>query len=124
MTTTHLDTPPGHAGRDTATPPRSGTLTATRLKVTVVLNASELRAITAPMDQRAVLHIKLPKRTITADIASKSLRKAQSAIRDADADNLALVLQGHLVADEMDCGGRPHPTVEGGKTDATNDPPD
>jgi hypothetical protein len=43
------------------------------------------------------LLIRVPDRTGTAEIAAKSLRKAQSAI-EAGADNLALVLQGHLVA--------------------------
>ena len=42
------------------------------------------------------MRIRLPHRTITAEIAAKSLRKAQTAIREAGADNIALVLQGHL----------------------------
>jgi hypothetical protein len=33
---------------------------------------------------------------VTAEIASKSLRKIQTAIREAGADNIALVLQGRL----------------------------
>jgi hypothetical protein len=96
--------------RDSAKPPhpRPGTLTATRLKV-----------ITAPMsNQRAVLHIRLPGRTVTADIAVKSLRKAQSAIREAGADNLAFVL-GPPHRRRHDRRGRPLRTAEGGKTDAT-----
>jgi hypothetical protein len=32
---------------------------------------------------RISLRIRLPERTLTADIAAKSLRKAQTAIRDA-----------------------------------------
>jgi len=40
----------------------------------------------------------LRDRPLTAEIAAKSLRKAQTAIRETGADNIALVLQGHLVA--------------------------
>jgi hypothetical protein len=87
--------PPRHG----TIPPRPGTLTAARLKVTLTLNAAELLAITASKGKpRITLRIRLPDRTITAEIAAKSLRKAQTAIREAGADNIALVLQGHLVA--------------------------
>ena len=64
-----------------------------------MLNASEMLAINAPEGKpRNVLRIRLPDRTVTADIADKTLRKAQAAIRDVGSDNLALVLQGRLVA--------------------------
>jgi hypothetical protein len=83
-------------------PPRPGTLTAGRLKVTLVLNATELLGITAPEGKPGVvLRIRLPERTLTADIAAKSLRKAQTAIRDIGADNIALVLQGRLTAGDV-----------------------
>jgi hypothetical protein len=61
------------AGRDTAHGGslRSGTLAAARLKVTTTLNAP---------------------------IANKPLRKAQTVIHDAGADNIALVLQGRPIA--------------------------
>jgi hypothetical protein len=50
-----------------ATQPSS--LTATRLKITIVLNAAELAAIPVPQGKpRAVLRIKLPERLLTADI--------------------------------------------------------
>ena len=100
----------GHAGRDAAYPsPRPGrltlpsTLTASRLKITVVLNAAEIAAVRAPQTngtdkQRVTLRIRLPDRTITAEIAAKSLRKAQTAIREAGADAILLMLQGQLIA--------------------------
>jgi len=76
-----------------------GMPTAQRLKVTTTLNAAELLAIPAPEGRpRLTLRIRLPDRTITAEIAAKSLRKAQTAIREADADNIALVLQGRFIA--------------------------
>jgi hypothetical protein len=43
----------------------------------------------------------LPDRKLTADIATKSLRKAQTAIREAGADGVALVLQGCLLEGDI-----------------------
>ena len=79
-----------------------GTLAAARLKVTTTLNATELLAIN-PTDgkPRVSLRIRLPDRIVTAEIASKSLRKAQTAIHDAEADSIALVLQGRLIAGDV-----------------------
>lgn len=39
----------------------------------------------------------MPDRKLSADIAAKSLRKAQAAIREAGVDGVALVLRGCLV---------------------------
>ena len=79
--------------------PRSGTLTAERLRIALTLNAAELNAIKAPKDKpRITLQIRLPNRTLIAEIAAKSLHKAQTAIREAGADNIALVLQGRFIA--------------------------
>ena len=92
--------PPPSLGREQSPPLRlPGTLTASRLKVTTVLNATELLAVPAPEGKpRITLRIRLPDRTITAEIAAKSLRKAQNAMREAGADGIVTVLQGHLVA--------------------------
>jgi hypothetical protein len=77
-------------------------LTASRLKVTVVLNAAELLTVPAPEGKpRVTLRIALPSRTVTADIAAKSLRKTQTVIREAGADNVAVILQGHLIAGDV-----------------------
>jgi hypothetical protein len=100
---------PGHDSRDAAKPaPRAstltlpGTLTTARLKVTTILNAAELLAIKSPKDRpRITLRIRLPDRTIAAEIAAKSLRKAQATIPEAGADNIALALQGRLIAGDM-----------------------
>ena len=79
-----------------------GTLTAARLKVSLTLNAAELLAVPAPAGQpRITLRIRLPGRILTAEIATKSLRRAQTAIREVGADNIALVLQGHLIIDAI-----------------------
>jgi hypothetical protein len=103
---------PSHPRRDAAKPnprpgtltlpPRPGTLTAARLKVTTTLNADELLAVPGPESKpRITLRIRLPDRTVTAEIAAKSLRKAQAVIRDAGADNIVLLLQGRLVAGDV-----------------------
>jgi hypothetical protein len=95
---TTVRVPPPRADTLTAQP-RPDTLTAARLKVTLTLNAAELNAITVLNGEpRIAFRIRLPDRTITAEIATKSLRKAQTAIRETGADKIALVLQGHLVA--------------------------
>jgi hypothetical protein len=74
-------------------------LTAARLKVTTTLDATELLAITAPDGKpRIILNIRFPERTVTADIAAKSLRKADTAIREAGVDNITPILQGRLAA--------------------------
>jgi hypothetical protein len=92
-TTLHLKVP---------VPAAVGTLTAARLKVTTVLDAGELLAVSAPDGvSRVRLRIQLPERTVTADIAAKSLRKAQATVRALGADSVVLLLQGHLAAGEV-----------------------
>jgi hypothetical protein len=82
-------------------PPRT-TLTAKRRKVTLVLDANGLLAVPAADGKaRATLRIGLPDRKLTADIAAKSLRKAQAAIREAGAAAVTLILQGCLVERDM-----------------------
>ena len=77
-------------------------LSATKLKVTVVLRPNELLTVPAPEGTpRVTLTVALPDRTVKADIATKSLRRAQTAIREAGADNVAVILQGALVAGDV-----------------------
>jgi len=79
-----------------------GTLNAKRLKVTTTLDAVELLGIAAPDGKpRVTLHIRLPDRLVTAEVAAKSLCKAQTAIRNAGPDNIAVLLQGNLVAGDV-----------------------
>jgi hypothetical protein len=76
-------------------------LTATLPKVSLTLNAAELLAVAAPEGRpQLTLRIGLPGRFVTAEIATKSLRKAQRAISEVGADNVALVLHGHLTTDD------------------------
>lgn len=77
-------------------------LSAKKMKITVVLDAAELLAVPTPEGKpRITLRIQLPDRVVTADIAAKSLRKAQAAIREHGAENVACILQGSLVGDAI-----------------------
>jgi hypothetical protein len=71
-------------------------LNAKALKVTMVLNPAEVAAVPAPATSRVKLSIDVDGRCVTADIASKSLRKAQATIAEHGADNVAAILQGKL----------------------------
>jgi hypothetical protein len=94
-------------------------LTTSRVKVSPTFNAFELLTVPAPEGRpRVALRIGLPRRFVTAEIAAKS-RKAQTAIREAGADNIALVLQGHLTAAQPKTpppgGSMTHPGVTMGR---------
>jgi hypothetical protein len=52
-------------------------------------------------EPRVGLRIRLPDRRLSADIATKSLREAQAAIRNAGADAVALILQGSHVEGDV-----------------------
>jgi hypothetical protein len=71
-------------------------LTARSLKCTLVLNAAELAAQADPVGTRVVLAVEVGGRTLAADIAAKSLRKAKATIAEHGADHVALILQGKL----------------------------
>ena len=78
------------------------TLNGRALKVTIVLNPAELIALPVPDGSpRVILKIAASGRTITADIAAKSLRKAQATIREAGADGCAAIIQGKLEANNV-----------------------
>ena len=77
-------------------------LSASKLKVTTILRAEEVLAVSVADGQaRVVLEIKLPDCVVKADIAAKSLRRAQAAIRDSGPDGVVLVLQGSLVGGDI-----------------------
>jgi hypothetical protein len=67
------------------------------LKVTAVLEAAELLDVAVPDGKpRLVLTIRLPDGTVTADLNSKSVRRAVAAIREQGAEAVAAILQGRL----------------------------
>jgi hypothetical protein len=77
-------------------------ITAKNLKVTVVLDPSELAALTVPDGQpRFPLVIRLPDRTVSADLNPKSVRKAISTINAAGPDGVAVIIQGKLLSGDV-----------------------
>jgi hypothetical protein len=76
-------------------------LTAKNLKCTVVLDPAEVAALGVPATARIVLRIKVAdgNRTVTADIAAKSLRKAKAVIAEHGAGGVAAIIQGKLSGD-------------------------
>jgi hypothetical protein len=83
-------------------------LTARVLKVTVVLDPAEVAKLTVPDQPRMTLSIQGGgeirvggERVVTADLASKSVRKAQAAIREHGAEAMVVVLQGKLIAGDQ-----------------------
>ncbi len=76
-------------------------ITAKALKVALVLDPAAIAAFRlSPGDIRTVLSISVAGRVVTADIATKSIRKAAAAIGEHGADGVACVLQGKLQADD------------------------
>jgi hypothetical protein len=73
-------------------------MSARTLKCTLLLEASEL--VDPGGSARVSLQISVAgDRTVTADVASKSVRKCRAVIAEHGADNVALVLQGKLMDD-------------------------
>ncbi|SRR6266446_6187975 len=73
--------------------------TARKLKITTVIDAvpfAALRAIPDNAPARVDITIAVAGRTVTADIATKSVRKAVKTLTENGADNVVLILQGAL----------------------------
>jgi hypothetical protein len=81
-------------------------LTGRALKVTVVLDPAEIGALAVPGQPRVALRVNAGGRVVSAEVASKSLRKAISLIRETGADGCVVLLQGKLAADNavQECG--------------------
>jgi hypothetical protein len=71
-------------------------------KVVIVLNADELLGLEIPNGQpRFMLAIRLPDgRAVAADLSAKSVRRAIAATHENGPDNVTLILQGKLGADD------------------------
>jgi hypothetical protein len=75
----------------------SPTVTGRALKATIVLNSAEIAALRVPDGQpRTTLWIKVAGRDVSAEIATKSLRKAIATIREAGVDGCVAMIQGKL----------------------------
>ena len=89
------------------------------LKITIPLDAAEVRALPDPGGQaRSQLAIACEGKVYTADIATKALRKAKGVIGANGAENVFVMVQGKLKGNEIiDCGlvaqvKTPKPSVE------------
>ena len=72
------------------------------LKVVAVLDPRELLDLVVPDGrQRLGLTIRLPDRTVTADLNAKSVRRAINVIREYGPDAVAAIVQGRLVGSEI-----------------------
>ena len=82
------------------------TLSARSLKITVPLDAMEVKALPDPGGQaRCQLAITCDGKVYIADIATKALRKAKATIAASGADNVFVLVQGKLKGNEIvDCG--------------------
>jgi hypothetical protein len=74
------------------------TTSAKKLKVTAVLDAAPFRNIPDSAPPRIELAIAVDGRTVTADIATKSVRKASKTLAEHGADGVVLLIQGVLTA--------------------------
>jgi hypothetical protein len=83
-------------------------LTTRALKCIVVLDPVEIEAIDPGVVARVIFNIRLAdgSRTVTADIAAKSLRKVQAAIAEHGPDGIAVIIQGKLGRGDvlLECG--------------------
>ena len=78
------------------------TVTARALKVTAVLDAAAVAILPAPDGQaRSDLIIDCEGKTYTANIATKSLRKAKTIVATNGATNVVVLVQGRLRGDEI-----------------------
>jgi hypothetical protein len=72
------------------------------LKVVAVLDPRELLDLVVPDGrQRLGLTIRLPDRTVIADLSAKSVRRAINVIREYGPDAVAAIVQGRLVGSEI-----------------------
>jgi hypothetical protein len=71
------------------------------LKVTAVLDPTEVTALPDPTTARTMLRIQVAGRIVTADVAAKALRKAKATIAQHGPSEVAVIVQGKLVGDSV-----------------------
>lgn len=85
------------------------TTTARKLKITAVLESAPFVKMGVPPDtapSRTAITVAVGGRTVTADIATKAVRKAVKALQEHGAENVTLLLQGELNAkNEVESAG-------------------
>jgi hypothetical protein len=73
--------------------------TACKLRTIVVMNAAPFAQMGMPPDtapSRTTVVVSIAGRTVTADLSTKSIRRAVKALQEHGPDNITLVLQGAL----------------------------
>ncbi len=78
------------------------TTTARKLKVTMMIDAAPFAALRAIPDNapaRTDVTVAVGDRIVTADLATKSVRKAVKTLTEHGPDNVVLILQGVLASD-------------------------
>jgi hypothetical protein len=82
---------------------------AKKLKVTLVLESAPFVQMGVPPDNaptRTIISVNVGGRTVTADIATKAVRKTVKQLLEHGAQNVTLLLQGELNAkDEVESAG-------------------
>lgn len=90
----------GASGKKPAPQPKDAVTvrtTAKALKVSLVLDATDFVGVNVPDGQpRTMIEVQVDKRTVTADVASKSVRKAIATARAGGTANTTFVLSGTL----------------------------
>jgi hypothetical protein len=77
------------------------TLQARALKVTCVLDAAEIASVRVGYDQpRVSIRVQVGGRMISADMAGKTVRKAQRTITELAGEGVFCMLQGRLLDDD------------------------
>ena len=78
-------------------------LSARKLKITTILDPAQFAALGVIPDgasSRTTLSVTIGARTVTAEIATKSIRKAVKTITDNGPDKVVVLLQGSLAASD------------------------
>jgi succinyl-CoA synthetase beta subunit len=76
---------------------------ARKLKVTMVLDAAPIAALRTVPDNapsRTDITVNVGGRTVTADLATKSIRRAVKTLTDHGANNVVVILQGTLESND------------------------
>jgi ProP effector len=76
-------------------------LTARTLKVMIILDPAQIATVRVSEGARVQLKIAVADRTVTAEVAGKSIKKAQAAIAEAGVDGVAIIIQGKLITGDV-----------------------
>jgi hypothetical protein len=77
-----------------------------KLKVTTVLDAADFLAsadgnVPEGCPARTTLVVKIEARVLRADVASKGIRKVLVALKEHGPENIAVILQGTLIGNDI-----------------------